>query len=87
MSIPNMSIVLLDCRSTANDHVKDSLPAWLQRIRTFAKLRPLEKWRDLISPEEMEHCIQAKTKLRTYYPVTIEVFVSFLYKVSPYHII
>jgi hypothetical protein len=68
------------CRSTENDHVKSSLPSKLHRIRYFGTLE-LEDFKDLISKEDYLACINAKKKHNTWYPLTIDVFVSFLYKV------
>ena len=45
-------------------------------------------WKSLktITPEEYVACVNAKKKSSTWYPLTIDVFVSFLYKVFAYSI-
>jgi hypothetical protein len=68
------------CRSTENDHVKDSLPAKLLRIRTFGKMR-LEEFKDLLSVADYKMCESKMEKNPTWYPLTLDVFVKFLYKV------
>ncbi len=68
------------CRSTEHDHVKDNLPAKLLRIRTFGKMK-LEEFKDLISPADYKLCESKMEKHPTWYPLTLDVFVKFLYKV------
>ena len=68
------------CRSTEHDHVKDSLPAKLLRIRTFGKMR-LEEFKDLLSVADYKMCESKMEKNPTWYPLTLDVFVKFLYKV------
>lgn len=70
----------LNCRSTENDFVKSSLPAKLQRIRTFGSMK-LEAFRDLISEEAYEFCQKEKSRRTTWYSLTVDVFVAFLFKV------
>jgi hypothetical protein len=70
------------CRSTEHDHVKDNLPAKLLRIRTFGKMK-LEEFKDLISPADYKTCESKIDKNPTWYPLTLDVFVKFLYKVIP----
>lgn len=68
-------------RSTEHDHVEDSLPSRLQRMRKFGKM-PLDEWKPLISPEDWKYCDSAKDKARpTWYFVTKDVFIKFLYAV------
>ena len=69
------------CRSTEHDHVKDNLPAKLLRIRTFGKMK-LEEFKDLISPADYKLCESKMEKHPTWYPLTLDVFVKFLYKVN-----
>lgn len=71
------------CRSTEHDHVKDNLPAKLLRIRTFGKMK-LEDFKDLISPADYRTCVSKMDKHPTWYPLTLDVFVKFLYKVIVY---
>jgi len=68
-------------RSTEHDHVKDNLPAKLLRIRTFGKMR-LEEFKDLLSASDYKMCESKMEKTPTWYPLTIDVFVKFLYKVN-----
>jgi hypothetical protein len=67
-------------RSTEHDHVKDNLPAKLLRIRTFGKMK-LEEFKDLISIGDYKTCESKMEKNPTWYPLTLDVFVKFLYKV------
>ena len=75
-----VSRLLISCRSTEHDHVKDNLPAKLLRIRTFGKMK-LEEFKDLISPSDYKTCEIKMLKTPTWYPLTLDVFVKFLYKV------
>jgi hypothetical protein len=68
------------CRSTEHDHVKDNLLTKLLRIRTFGKMK-LEEFKDLISPADYKLCESKMEKHPTWYPLTLDVFVKFLYKV------
>jgi hypothetical protein len=68
-------------RSTEHDHVKDNLPAKLLRIRTFGKMK-LEEFKDLISSGDYKMCESKMEKYPTWYPLTLDVFVKFLYKVN-----
>jgi hypothetical protein len=78
--------LLIACRSTEHDHVKDNLPAKLLRIRTFGKMK-LEEFKDLISPQDYKTCEAKMLKNPTWYPLTLDIFVKFLYKVilPPHH--
>ena len=67
-------------RSTEHDHVKDNLPSKLLRIRTFGKMK-LEDFKDLISSVDYKMCESKMDKNPTWYPLTLDVFVKFLYKV------
>ena len=68
------------CRSTEHDHVKDNLPAKLLRIRTFGKMK-LEEFKDLISFADYKICENKMDVRPTWYPLTLDIFVKFLYKV------
>ena len=68
-------------RSTEHDHVKDNLPTKLLRIRTFGKMR-LEEFKDLLSIADYKMCESKMEKNPTWYPLTLDVFVKFLYKVN-----
>ena len=73
--------LLIACRSTEHDHVKDNLPAKLLRIRTFGKMK-LDEFKDLISPQDYKTCEAKMLKTPTWYPLTLDIFVKFLYKVT-----
>ena len=68
-------------RSTEPDHVKDNLPAKLLCIRTFGKMR-LEEFKDLLSISDYKMCESKMEKTPTWYPMTLDVFVKFLYNVK-----
>ena len=74
--------ILIDIlfRLTEHDHVKDNLLAKLLRIRTFAKMK-LEQFKDLISSPNYKMCESKMDKNPTWYPLTLDVFLKFLYKV------
>ena len=61
--------------------MKASLPSRLQQIRTFKSL-PLEEYTKLISTEDIKICETEKSKHETWYSLTLDIFVAFLYKVS-----
>ena len=67
-------------RSTEHDHVKDNLSAKLLRIRTFWKMK-LDEFKDLISVADYKLYESKMEKHPTWYPLTLDVFVKFLYKV------
>ena len=67
-------------KSTEHNHVKDNLPAKLLFIRTFGKMK-LEDFKDLISVSDYRMCKSKMDKHPTWYPLTLDVFVTFLYKV------
>ena len=58
----------------------DNLPAKLLRIRTFGKMK-LKDFKDLISRADYKMCESKIDKNPTWYPLTLDVFVKFLYKV------
>jgi hypothetical protein len=78
-----LSLILIEWlfRSTEHDHVKDNLPVKLLRIRIFGKMK-LEEFKDLISIADYKTCESKMEKNPTWYPLTLDVFVKFLYKVS-----
>lgn len=82
----SLSLILtsLSSRSTEHDHVKDNLPAKLLRIRTFGKMK-LECFKDLISSIDYKTCEAKAAKAPTWYPLTLDIFVKFLYKVITSH--
>ena len=60
--------------------MKDNLPAKLLRIRTFGKMK-LEEFKDLISFADYKICENKMDVRPTWYPLTLDIFVKFLYKV------
>jgi hypothetical protein len=66
--------------STKHDHVKDNLPAKLLCIRTFGKMK-FEEFKDLLSVADYKMCETKMVNGPTWYPLTLDVFVKFLYKV------
>jgi hypothetical protein len=74
-------LTLWSYRSTEHDHIKANLPAKLLRIRTFAKME-LEEFKNLISAADYKLCEKTREDHPTWYKLTANVFVKFLYKVS-----
>ena len=73
-------LIFLFIRTSEHDYVRNNLPAKLLRICTFGKMK-LEEFKDLISVPDYKTC---KTKMENnpiWYPLTLDVFVKFLYKV------
>lgn len=64
--------------------MKASIPAKLLRIRTFGRL-DLSTFKDLISPSDYKACEKSKEIRPTWYNLTADVFVKFLYKVCIMH--
>jgi hypothetical protein len=71
---------ILALRSTEHDYVKANIPAKLLRICTFGRL-DLSTFKDLISPADYKACEKIKESRPTWYTLTADVFVKFLYKV------
>lgn len=61
--------------------MKTSLTAKLQRIRYYGGLQ-LDDFKDLLTEEEFNTCLKVKKSRPTWFPLTIDVFISFLYRVS-----
>lgn len=75
-------MILLCDRSKEHDHVTESLPSQLWRIHTFG-IFTLDEMKPLIPPEDYNICLEGKPKHKdTWYPLTMDIFVAFLYKVS-----
>ena len=68
-------------RSTKNDHVKSNLTSLLQHICTFGKLE-LKDFKPLITTKEFKICEDFKSRQKIWYPLTLDVFVSFLFTIS-----
>ena len=67
-------------RSTEHDHVKDNMPMMLLRVPTFGKIK-LEEFKDLFSVINYKLCENKMDICPTWYPLTIDIFIKFLYKV------
>ena len=67
-------------RSAENDHVKSNLTSLLQRVRTFGSLE-LKDFKPLLTKKEFKACLDSKMLKTTWYPVTMDVFISFLFRV------
>ena len=64
-----------------NYHVKSNLTSLLQRIRTFGNLE-LKDFKPLLMKKEFKACLESKSLQKTWYPVTLDVFISFLFRVG-----
>ena len=67
-------------RSAENDHVKSNLTSLLQRVRTFGSLE-LKDFKPLLTKKEFKVCLESKMLKTTWYPLTMDVFISFLFRV------
>ena len=67
-------------RSAENDHVKSNLTSLLQRICTFGSLE-LKDFKPLLTKKEFKACLESKMLKTTWYPVTMDVFISFVFRV------
>jgi hypothetical protein len=79
-----MTLSNIFCRSTEHDHVTDNLPTKLFRIRTFGNMK-LKEFKDLLSVADYKMCETKMVNGPTWYPLTLDVFVKFLYKVIGFH--
>ena len=71
---------MITCRSVEYDHVKANLLAKLLCICTFGKIK-LSELKELISTADFKLCKETKKSRPTWYHLTMDVFVKFLYKV------
>ena len=67
-------------RSTENDHVKSNLTSLLQHVRTFENLE-LKDFKPLLTKKEFKACLESESLQKTWYPVTLDVFISFIFRV------
>ena len=77
--------MLLFFRSTKHNHVKDNIFAKYLCIRTFGKMK-LEEFKNLISVADYKVCASKIKKNPTWYPLTLDIFVKFLYKVIFFYV-
>ena len=68
-------------RSTENDHIKSNLSSLLQRVRTFGSLE-LKDFKPLLTKKEFKAYLESKMLKTTWYLVTMDVFISFLFRVQ-----
>jgi hypothetical protein len=61
--------------------VKTNFVHKLHRIQQVGAL-PLNSFKGLISEEDMKNCEKWKKKVPTWYSLTVNTFISFLYRVS-----
>lgn len=71
---------IIHFRSTENAHVKTNLVHRLHRINTYGML-DLAEFKELLTKEEFKAC-ENRTKPFAWYPLTSEVFIKFLNRVS-----
>jgi hypothetical protein len=64
--------------STENSHVKTNMVHTLHRIKAI-RTQPIESFKDLLSEDEYQKCLNNPKKSKTWYKMTAEVFVSFLF--------
>ena len=65
-------------RQTENSHVKTNLIHTLYRVQKYGVLE-LEKFKELLSPEEERACLANSRK--SWYSMPLEVFTTFIFKV------
>ena len=69
-------------RQTENSHMKTNLVHTLYRVQKYGVFE-LEKFKELLSPEEERACLANSRK--SWYSMPLEVFTSFIFKVhSPF---
>ena len=78
---PCFNTCIVPHRSTEHDHVQDSTIAKLQRIQTFGAFK-LSDFKELISKEDMAICEAYKSRVPSWYPLTMDIFCKFLHVVS-----
>ena len=67
-------------KSAENNHVKSNLTSLLQRVHTFGSLE-LKDFKPLLTKKEFKACLESKMLKTTWYLVTMDVFISFLFRV------
>ena len=75
-----LTSIFCSSRSTDNDHVKSNLTFLFQHVRTFGNLE-LKDFKPLLTKKEFKAYLESKSLKTTWYPVTLDVFISFLFKV------
>jgi hypothetical protein len=76
-----LTILICIFRSTENSHVKTNMVHTLHQIKATG-LQPLESFKDMLTPEEYNKCKSNPMRGKTWYPLTTDVFVSFLFQVG-----
>ena len=72
-------------RSTKNSHVKTNMVHTLHRIKATG-MQLLESFKEMLIEEEYRKCLTNTMRTKTWYQLTAEVFVSFLFWVSHMHL-
>lgn len=72
-------------RSTENSHVKTNMVHTLHRIKATG-MQPLESFKEMLTKEEYRKCLTNPMRSKTWYQLTAEVFVSFLFRVGHFDI-
>jgi hypothetical protein len=73
-------------RSTENSHVKTNMVHTLHRIKATG-MQPLESFKEMLTKDEYRKCQTNPMRSKTWYQLTSEVFVSFLFRVSNEYIL
>ena len=82
LNFDHLILHLMFCspRSAENNHVKSNLTSLLQHVRTFGSLE-LKDFKPLLTKKEYKACLESKMLKTTWYPVIMDVFISFLFRV------
>ena len=73
--LPILHLIFCSPRST-----ESNLTSLFQRIRTFENLE-LKDFNPLLTKKEFKTCLESKSLKKTWYLVTLDVFISFLFRV------
>ena len=83
LCLPILLLIFCYLRSTENDHVKSNLTSLLQRIRTFGNLE-LKDFKPLLTKNEFKAFLESKSLQKTWYPMMLNVFISFLFTIHSF---
>ena len=78
--LPILFLIFCSPRSIENDHVKSNLTSLLQHIHIFGNLE-LKDFKQLLTKKEFKACLESKSLKNTWYPMTLDVFISFLFRI------
>jgi hypothetical protein len=79
MALPYLSQFL--CRATEHSHVKTNMVHILHRVKVVGS-QPLDSMKELPTIEEYQRCVQSPQIGKTWYKMTTDVFVAFLFWVT-----